>query len=67
MKAAFKRAMKQTSDFDEMVKMVREEVGEDTFQQFGKEVAERIICGGVCIGIIGVSAIAGLSWGAWGR
>ena len=40
-KRAFERAAQQTLDLDEMVKIVKKEVG--------KEMEKRFICGGLCL------------------
>ena len=40
---AIKRAAKQTTDIDEMVKMVKKEVGEEAYKEVGEALVKRIV------------------------
>ena len=65
-KEAFKRALEKTTNVDEMIHMVKEEVGETTYKRVVE--AKRLVCGGICLAfgpaIVGgvISAMPSL-WG----
>jgi len=65
-KEAFKRALEKTTNVDEMIKMVKEDVGETTYKRVVE--AKRFVCGGVCIafGPAVVSGLMGWIGSSWG-
>ena len=65
-KRAFERAAQQTSDIEEMVKMVKKEVGEEIYQEVGEEVEKRFICGGWCLAAMAAISLGAIAGGSSG-
>jgi len=59
MREAFKRASQKTSDVDEMVDMVKKDVGAKAFEKTGEELVKRWGCGDICGVAAGVLGILG--------